>query len=181
MLDLAILAILLIGLLIGLKRGFILQMVHMTGFIVAFIVAYVFYGDLAPNLKLWIPFPTMGDSSTLKMFFDTVGLDTAYYNAIAFAIIFFAAKILWQMIGSMLNFITHLPILKQLNRWGGAVLGFLEVYLIMFIILYIAAMLPMDSIQKPLTGSFLAESIVKHTPFLSEQVKELWFHDVKQS
>ncbi|KOR79935.1 hypothetical protein AM232_16785 [Bacillus sp. FJAT-21352] len=181
MLDLAILAILLIGLLIGLKRGFILQMVHMTGFIVAFIVAYVFYGDLAPNLKLWIPFPTMGDSSTLNMFFDTVGLDTAYYNAIAFAIIFFAAKILWQMIGSMLNFITHLPILKQLNRWGGGILGFLEVYLIMFIILYIAAMLPMDSIQKPLTGSFLAESIVKNTPFLSEQVKELWFHDVKQS
>ncbi|MBT2716327.1 CvpA family protein [Bacillus sp. ISL-57] len=181
MLDLAILAILLIGLLIGLKRGFILQAVHMTGFIVAFIAAYVFYGDLAPNLKLWIPFPTMGDSSTLNMFFDTVGLDTAYYNAIAFAIIFFAAKILWQMIGSMLNFITHLPILKQLNRWGGGILGFLEVYLIMFIILYIAAMLPMDSIQKPLTGSFLAESIVKHTPFLSEQVKELWFHDVKQS
>ncbi|MFE4129520.1 CvpA family protein [Peribacillus sp. YIM B13482] len=181
MLDLAILAILLIGLLIGLKRGFILQMVHMTGFIVAFIVAYVFYGDLAPNLKLWIPFPTMSDSSTLNMFFDTVGLETAYYNAIAFAIIFFAAKILWQMIGSMLNFITHLPILKQVNRWGGGILGFLEVYLIMFIILYIAAMLPMDSIQKPLTESFLAETIVKHTPFLSEQVKDLWFNELKQS
>ncbi|MFB7637730.1 CvpA family protein [Peribacillus butanolivorans] len=175
MLDLAILAILLIGLLIGLKRGFILQTVHMTGFIVAFIVAYVFYGDLAPNLKLWIPFPTIGDSSTINMFFEKVGLETAYYNAIAFAIIFFATKILWSMLGSMLNFITYLPILKQLNRWGGGILGFVEVYLIMFIILYIAALLPMDSIQEPLTGSFLAESIVKHTPFLSEQVKDLWF------
>lgn len=179
MLDLAILAILLIGLLIGLKRGFILQLVHMTGFIVAFIVAYIFYGDLAPNLKMWIPFPSIGDSSTLNMFFESVGLETAYYNAIAFAIVFFATKILWQMLGSMLNFITYLPILKQLNRWGGAILGFAEVYLIMFIILYIAALLPMDSIQGPLTGSFLAESIVKHTPFLSEQVKDLWFNSVK--
>ncbi|MGE7120073.1 CvpA family protein [Peribacillus sp. NPDC046944] len=176
MLDLAILAILLIGVLIGLKRGFILQLVHMTGFIVAFIIAYVFYGDLAPNLKMWIPFPSIGDSSTLNMFFESVGLETAYYNAIAFAIVFFATKILWQMIGSMLNFITYLPILKQLNRWGGAILGFAEVYLIMFIILYIGALLPMDSIQEPLTGSFLAESIVKHTPFLSEQVEDLWFN-----
>ena len=176
MLDLAILVILLIGVLIGLKRGFILQLVHMTGFIVAFILAYVFYGDLAPNLKMWIPFPSIGDSSTLNMFFESVGLETAYYNAIAFAIVFFATKILWQMIGSLLNFITYLPILKQLNRWGGAILGFAEVYLIMFIILYIGALLPMDSIQEPLTGSFLAESIVKHTPFLSEQVKDLWFN-----
>lgn len=176
MLDLAILAILLIGLLIGLKRGFILQLVHMTGFIVAFIIAYVFYGDLAPNLKMWIPFPAIGDSSTLNMFFESVGLETAYYNAIAFAIVFFASKILWQMIGSMLNFITYLPILKQLNRWGGAILGFAEVYLIMFIILYIGALLPMDSIQEPLTNSFMAELIVKHTPFLSEQVKDLWFN-----
>ncbi|MFJ7637491.1 CvpA family protein [Peribacillus sp. NPDC097264] len=176
MLDLAILAILLIGVLIGLKRGFILQLVHMTGFIVAFIIAYVFYGDLAPNLKMWIPFPSIGDSSTLNMFFESVGLETAYYNAIAFAIVFFATKILWQMLGSMLNFITYLPILKQLNRWGGAILGFAEVYLIMFIILYIGALLPMDSIQEPLTGSFLAESIVKHTPFLSEQVEDLWFN-----
>lgn len=179
MLDLAILAILLIGLLIGLKRGFILQLVHMTGFIVAFIVAYIFYGDLAPNLRMWIPFPAIGDSSTLNMFFESVGLETAFYNAIAFAIVFFATKLLWQMLGSMLNFITYLPILKQLNRWGGAILGFAEVYLIMFIILYIAALLPMDSIQGPLTDSFMAESIVKHTPFLSEQVKDLWFNNVK--
>ena len=174
MLNLIILAILIIGLLIGLKRGFILQTVHMTGFIVAFIAAYVFYGDLAPNLKMWIPFPSI-DSASIDMIFESVGIETAYYNAIAFAIIFFAAKILWHMIGSMLNFIAYLPILKQLNSWGGAILGLAEVYLIMFIILYIAALLPMDSIQGPLTGSILAESIVKHTPFLSEQVRDLWF------
>ncbi|AZV44647.1 CvpA family protein [Peribacillus asahii] len=178
MFDLAILAILLIGLLIGLRRGFILQIIHLTGFIVAFIVAYVYYDELAPKLNLWVPFPAMGDSSTLKMFFDTVGLDTAYYNAIAFAIIFFITKIVWHMIGAMLDFIAHLPILKQLNRWGGGILGFMEVYLILFIILYIVALLPMDAVQEPLNGSFLAEAIVRDTPFLSNQVEKLWFYNV---
>ena len=178
MLDLVIVAILLIGLLVGLKRGFILQTIHMTGFIVAFIVAYVYYDELAPKLHLWIPFPTMGDTSSFQMLFDSVGLDTAYYNAIAFAIIFFITKIAWHMLGSMLDFIAHLPILKQLNHWGGGILGFMEVYLLMFIILYIAALLPMDAVQGSINGSILAETIIKDTPFLSEQVKELWFYNV---
>lgn len=178
MLDLAIIAILLIGLLVGLRRGFILQVIHLTGFIVAFIVAYVYYDEFAPKLRLWIPFPDMGDSSSFHMLFNSVGLDTAYYNAIAFAIIFFITKIVWHMLGSMLDFIAHLPILKQLNRWGGGILGFTEVYLLMFIILYIAALLPMDAVQGAFNNSILAEVIVKDTPFLSGQVKELWFHNV---
>ena len=175
MFDLAILAILLIGLLIGLRRGFILQIIHLTGFIVAFIVAYVYYDELAPKLNLWVPFPAMGDSSTLQMFFDTVGLDTAYYNAIAFAIIFFITKIVWHMIGAMLDFIAHLPILKQLNRWGGGILGFMEVYLILFIILYIVALLPMDAVQEPLNGSFLAEAILVNYPSLSTKMEKATF------
>jgi uncharacterized membrane protein required for colicin V production len=175
MLDLAIIVFLILGLLVGLRRGFILQVIHITGFVVAFIVAYLYYDELAPKLQLWIPFPSMGNASSLKMFFDTVSLDTAYYNAIAFAIIFFITKIFWHMLGSMLDFIAHLPILKQLNRWGGGILGFMEVYFIMFIILYIAALLPMNAVQGSLNGSFLAEVIVKDTPFLSQQVKNLWF------
>lgn len=178
MLDLVILAVLIIGLLVGLRRGFILQTIHLTGFILAFIVAYVYYDKLAPNLHLWIPFPSIGDTNSLNMLFDTVGLDTAYYNAIAFAIIFFATKIVWQMIGSMLDFLAHFPILKQLNQWGGGILGFMEVYLVMFIILYIAALLPTDAVQGLFNNSFLAETIVKDTPYLSQQVKELWFYNV---
>jgi uncharacterized membrane protein required for colicin V production len=179
MLDLAIIAILIIGFLIGLRRGFILQLIHLTGFIVAFIVAYIYYDELAPKLKLWIPYPSLGHSSTMKMIFDGTGMDTAYYNAISFAIIFFAAKIVWQMIGSMLDFIAHLPILKQLNRWGGGILGFIEIYLIIFILLYIAALLPVESVQVPLDKSVLAKGIIKNTPVLSGVVKDLWFEYIK--
>ncbi|WP_110927164.1 CvpA family protein [Bacillus massiliglaciei] len=175
MFDLLILALLIFGFLIGLKRGFILQAVHLTGFIVAFAVAYLYYDELAPKLKLWIPFPSSGDTSSFDMYFDTIGLDTAYYNAIAFAILFFITKIFWHMLGSMVDFIAHLPILKQLNRWGGGIFGFAEVYLILFIILYIIALLPMENIQGYLNNSILAELMVKHTPFLSDQVQSLWF------
>lgn len=174
MLDLAIIAILVMGFFVGLKRGFILQTIHLVGFIVAFIVAYIYYEQLAPKLTLWIPYPNFGENGTLNLIFENENLEAAYYRAIAFAAIFFAVKILLQIIGSMLDFVSHLPILRQLNVWAGGVLGFIEVYLIMFIVLYIAALLPIQAIQDPLNDSILAENIIKNTPVFSQQIKQLW-------
>ena len=105
MLDLAVFIILVFGFLIGLKRGFILQLIHLTGFIIAFIVAYLYYDQLAPKLTLWIPYPILRSNSTLAFLFDNVNLEDAYYRAIAFVVIFFAVKILLQIIGSMLDFV----------------------------------------------------------------------------
>jgi len=174
MLDLAVLAILVIGFIVGLKRGFILQTIHLAGFIVAFIVAYIYYEQLAPKLTLWIPYPNLGSNTTLHLIFENANLETAYYRAIAFAAIFFAVKILLQIIGSMLDFVANLPILHQLNVWAGGLLGLVEVYLVMFIILYIAALLPIQAIQDPLNDSILAENIIKNTPVFSQQIKQLW-------
>ena len=72
---------------------------------------------------------------------ENVNLEDAYYRAIAFVVIFFAVKIILQIIGSMLDFIAQIPVLKQLNVWAGGLLGFLEVYLIIFIVLFIGALI----------------------------------------
>jgi uncharacterized membrane protein required for colicin V production len=101
-------------------------------------------------------------------------MEDAFYRAVAFVIIFFAVKILLQIIGSMLDFIAHLPILKQLNVWAGGILGFLEVYLIVFILLYIGALVPMEVLQNPLDDSIMSNLIINHTPVLSEQIKSMW-------
>lgn len=174
MLDLIILIILGFGFLIGLKRGFILQIIHLTGFIVAFIIAYLYYDQLAPKLTLWVPFPNFSSDSAFSLVMDHVNLEDAYYRAIAFVVIFFAVKIIWQIIGSMLDFIAQIPVLKQLNIWAGGLLGFLEVYLIIFIVLFIGALLPMEGIQTALTNSILAELIVQHTPVFSSLVHDWW-------
>ena len=121
-----------------------MQLIHLTGFIIAYIVANIYYDDLAPKLTLWIPYPNFGENSTLKLLTNSSDMEAAFYRAIAFVIIFFAVKILLQIIGTMLNFIAHLPILRQLNVWAGGILGFCEVYLIVFILLYIAAVIPIE-------------------------------------
>jgi uncharacterized membrane protein required for colicin V production len=174
MIDLILLFILLTGFMIGLKRGFILQFIHMTGFIVAFIVAYMNYEKLAPRLRLWVPYPSFGDEETIKMIFESANLDEAYYRAVAFAILFFAAKLLLQIIGSMLDFVAQLPLLRSVNRWAGGALGFIEIYLIVFIVLYIGALIPIEGLQTHLQDSFMASIIVKHTPFLSDMLENMW-------
>ncbi|HZG60766.1 MAG TPA: CvpA family protein [Anoxybacillus sp.] len=174
MIDLILLFILLTGFMIGLKRGFILQFIHMTGFIVAFIVAYTNYEKLAPRLRLWVPYPSFDDEETIKLIFESANLDEAYYRAIAFAILFFATKILMQIIGSMLDFVVQLPFLRSVNRWAGGALGFIEIYLIVFIVLYIGALIPIESLQTRLQDSFMASIIVKHTPFLSDMLENMW-------
>lgn len=177
MLDLAIIIFLFIGFLIGLKRGFILQLVHLTSFIIAYVVAYLYYEELAPKLILWIPYPTWGNNPTLKILTDSSNMESAFYRAIAFVIIFFAVKIVLQIIGSMFDFIAHLPVLKQLNVWAGGILGFLEVYLLIFIVLYIAALMPIEHFQTILDDSSLAKTIVHYTPVLSEQIKGWWIEN----
>jgi uncharacterized membrane protein required for colicin V production len=83
-------------------------------------------------------------------------------------------KIVMQIIGSMLDFVALLPFLKQLNKWAGSILGFLEIYLILFIFLFIGALMPIDPLQQALDKSILADLIVNHTPYFSHKVNELW-------
>lgn len=174
MLDLGIFIFLVIGFLVGLKRGFIMQLVHLLGFVAAFIVAAVYYDDLAPKLKLWVPYPQLDGNQGLAFISDAMNLEEAYYRAIAFMLLFFAVRIIMQIIGSMLDFLAMLPVLKQLNIWAGGVLGFLEVYIFIFLLLYIGTLVPIEPLQSAITDSVLAGPIVEHTPFFSGKIKDLW-------
>ncbi len=174
MLDIGILLLFIIGLLVGIKRGFILQLIHMVGFIVAMIIASLYFDELAPKLTLWIPFPSLDQKSTFPLIFQTTHLDTAFYRAIAYAIIFFAVIIVFKLIGSALDFLAQIPIVKQLNTIGGGLLGLIEMYLIIFVLIYVAALIPIESIQNALNRSFLANTIIHYTPIFSDQVQHWW-------
>ncbi|WP_257346485.1 CvpA family protein [Pseudalkalibacillus decolorationis] len=177
MVDLILIVVLIVGFLIGLKRGLVLQLVHLTGFIASFIIAYLYFDELAPRLRLWIPYPTVPEGS-LSMFMNSGFLEDAYYRAIAFAMLFFGMKILLHILGSMLDFLADLPILRTVNGWLGGVLGFVEVYLVIFLFLYIAALVPMTSVQSAMEGSLIAKAMVEHTPVFSEKIREIWIAEI---
>ncbi|WP_458412277.1 CvpA family protein [Schinkia sp. CFF1] len=176
MIDLILLFVLVIGFFIGFRRGFVLQIVYFVGFIAAFIVAYLYSDDVAPFLKIWIPLPAPSKESAVSILFDNFDLEAVFYRVIAFAVLFFGTKIIMHFIGSMLNFLVDLPILRTINGWLGGALGFVEVYLVLFVLLFVGALTPIDSVQVMVNDSLLAKGMIEHTPIVSEKLKELWFH-----
>lgn len=174
MLNIIIILLLIAGFFIGVRRGFILQLIHLSGFIIAYVAAFMYYDDLAPKLKLWIPYPSSADQNSFFSFLNHMDLETTYYRAIAFVIIFIAIKIVMHIIGSMLDFLADLPILRTVNRWLGGVLGFVEIYLVIFILLYLGALTPFMGLGKAIDGSSAAHFIIENTPVFSEKIKNMW-------
>src|SRR5690625_7945493 len=93
MITILLIVILLFGFMMGLKRGFILQLLHLVGFIVSFIVASMYFRKLAEQLSLWIAYPELADDQVWVVFLNSMPLDDDVYNVFAFAIIFFVIHI----------------------------------------------------------------------------------------
>jgi len=175
MVDLIILIVLLAGFITGLKRGFIVQVFHLTSFIIALIVAYIYYKPLAEKFVLWIPYPGITDAGNLAIVIDRLDLDRTFYQVLAFAVIFFVVKICMQIIASIFDFIAYLPVLKSVNKLLGGVLGLVEFYLILFIALYVLVLLPIDALQVKMDRSILAGIILEHTPILTKVFQHWWY------
>lgn len=175
MLDLIILILLIAGFVTGARRGLIVQLIHMVGFIIALIVAYTYYKPLADKFVLWIPFPAVTSESTFTIAVETLDLDQTFYRIIAFTLIFMVVKFGLQLLASMFDFLKYLPILGFISTITGAILGFIEFYFILFVLLYVVVLLPIDLIQSAVSGSFLTSWMLEHTPILSEMVKNWWY------
>lgn len=168
-LTLIIILVLAGGFLIGLRRGLVYEFIHLTGFLVSLAAAYLYFTDVAPHLR-WIPYPDLADSN-LGLFSNIT--EAIYYQIIAFLILFFGINILWQILGSMLDSLAELPLLRVVNRWLGGVFGFIKVYLIVFLLLNLALFVQIDPVQEAVSNSSLAQGMVEHTPFFSEKIEEL--------
>lgn len=175
MLDLLLLVVFAFSLLIGMKRGFIMQAINLIGFFIALIVAYVYYKPLADRLVLWVPYPGMQPDSSFALVLDALDVDKTFYRIIAFAVIFFVVKIALKIVASIFDFLAFLPILKSFNRLLGAMLCFVEYYFVIFILLYVFALIPVDAIQKYVAGSIIANFMLEHTPIVTQMFRKLWY------
>ncbi len=175
MLDIIILILLIAGFITGARRGLIVQLIHMTGFIIALIVAYLYYKPLSEKFVLWIPFPAITSDSKLTIAVENLDLDQTFYRIIAFVLIFMVVKFGLQLFASMFDFLKYLPILGFVSNIAGAILGLIEFYFILFVLLYVLALLPLDMIQGFMENSILTNWMLEHTPILSEMVKNWWY------
>ena len=162
--DFIILIFIFLGFIIGFKRGFTHQLVSSLGFLLVVILSFLLKNPVSIFLYEHLPF--FGFGGVLK---GVTVLNIAIYEVFAFfivmailililRIILFATKVLEKLL--KVTVILSIP-----SSIAGGIIGLIESYVWVFIILYILN-LPMFNIDI-LNDSKLKNGILNNTPVLS--------------
>jgi uncharacterized membrane protein required for colicin V production len=171
--DAFISLILLTGIVVGYRKGLLQQFISLSRFIIAYFLAIAFYDELAPQLKGVVPFIPGIEKHIIFTAMPIEQLELYYYKAVAFALLLFGSKIILRIVSNVLDLVSQLPAIKQINGSGGAVLGFIESYIIVMIILTILTIFPMTKTVPVIESSEIAQVMIKSTPLVSNVLDDL--------
>lgn len=157
--DLALLAVLLVSVVVGLVRGFVFEVMSIVGWVVAYLVAHWFSADVAAHLPLGNP-------------------GSAVNTVSAFVLTFVAALLAWAIASRIVRFIIHATPLSVVDRLLGALFGGLRGVLVLLVIVTVVGMTPAARspawqasigapwLQAAITGlkPVLPDPISKHLP-----------------
>ncbi len=162
-LDLLIIVFLILGTVIGYRKGLILQAMNLLGYVVALVVAFRFATDAAPFIGRIVPFsgPDMADGSLLSGLFDG---QSVLYTIIAFLLLFILTKVFMSILARILHGIAKLPGLNLINRLLGGGLGLVQVALFSFITIHVLKFLPWETGQMWVEQSSIALWLLEQSP-----------------
>ena len=133
MINVIILLLLLLGTIIGFKRGFSYQLVKMVGIFLILILSFIFKNKL--GIFLLHKFPIMNFGEGLQ------SLNVIAYQFLAFIILFFLLSLVLRLLLILTNSFEKVVkatiVLAIPSKIFGSILGFIEYYIYIFFILVI--------------------------------------------
>lgn len=170
-LDSIILLFLLSGAVLGFKRGVIKSATMLIGAILVIIISFSLKNPVSKVLYSILPFSNFaGDFEGLTV------LNIIIYEAIAFVLVYIILMSILQVIikitGGIEKILKFTIILGIPSKLLGAVFGFFESFLFVFVALFLFSQIP--STNNWVKDSFLAEKIVNSSPILSDITKEYY-------
>lgn len=172
-LDIVILVLLVLSVWRGYRTGLIGQLVRVASFIASFVVAFMYYRPVAAKLAEWGPLSSAEASGSFGAVAGFPIVQHAIYNIVAFALLAFATGLAVRLVGGFLDRITKLPGLSIVNRLAGGIVGAVKNGLILFIILAVASLLPIPTVQQTLDTSLFASYATTYSSDLAQWVKEM--------
>ena len=165
MIDIILVLILFAGAIVGFKRGVIKSAVTFIGAIVVIVLAFSLKNPISKLLYSFLPFFNFaGDFEGLTT------LNIIIYEAIAFVLVYVILMAILQILIKITGVFEHILnftiILGIPPKLLGAVFGFFEAYLFVFVALFLLN-------QLPATNAFVSESafastITSSSPILSD-------------
>lgn len=165
--DVASILIIICGMVLGFKRGFTRELVSSIGFILIVVISFLLKNPISVFLYEHLPFFKF--AGIIK---GVTALNIVLYEAFAFIIVLtilsFALKLLIQFTNIFEGFLKVTIVFAPISKIGGAIVGFIESYVWVFIILYILS-IPTFNIPE-LSNSKFKDKVLNNTPILSGMV-----------
>lgn len=169
-LDALIIIFLLVGALAGYRRGLVKQAVLLVGLIVVLVLSFYIRVPVSTFFYKNLPFFNFDG-----IFHGISVLNILLYEVIAFLIVFsilyLVLRILLKISGLIEKLLRATIILGFFSRIGGMIVGAIESYVIVFIILFVFSQ-PFINISG-LDNSNFCDKILENTPVLSDMTKDI--------
>ncbi len=165
--DVIIVLIILMGAIIGMKRGFIKQSVMTVGMILVVVLSFILKNPVSILMYKYLPFVSFSD-----ILENLSVLNILLYEIIAFLVVFSilsAILIMFIKISAILEKLIKITVILAIpSKILGFILGAIEYYIIVFVILFVSA-LPTLKIEEFdfVNNSKLRPIILKNTPVIS--------------
>lgn len=168
-LDVLIIVFLFVGAFSGLRRGLIKQSVLLVGLVLTLVISFYLRVPVATFFYKNLPF-----FSFTGIFKGMSVLNILVYELIAFLIVFsvlyLALRIILKISGIIEKILKMTIILGFFSKIGGAIVGVIESYVIIFILLFIFKQ-PFINING-MEGSTFADPILNSTPVMSDVIED---------
>ncbi len=165
--DAIIVLLIFMGYFIGKKRGFLPQLVSLVGFFLIVVGAFILKNPVSQFLYEKLPFLNF-----MGVFKGVTILNIIFYEVIAFVIVMGLLYLVFRLVLSISKLfekiLEALPLIETLNKLIGGILGIIENYIVVFIVLYILT-LPFFNFGV-IRDSKLRAGILEHTPVLSNML-----------
>lgn len=161
--DIIIALFLIVGIISGIKKGLIKTLVGFVGLVAIVILSYTLKTPLANFLIDKLPFFNFYGAIE-----GLTSLNILLYNVLAFIVVFVVLYCILNIIMTLTGFIDTL--LKFTVIWiipskiGGAILGFLETWVFIFLVLFV--LVQFNVTNDFVSSSKLADIILNHTPIV---------------
>ena len=169
--DAIVILFLLLGALLGFKKGAIRSLVGLIGTIAVVVIAYYLKNPVADLLYNFVPFFEFSGSWQ-----GLVTLNILLYEGIAYVLVFVILysilSLILKLTGVIEKILTLTIILGIPSKIIGAVLGFLEAVVFSFIILFV--LLQFNGTNAWIRESTVAMSILDKTPLIGSMVSETY-------
>lgn len=155
--DWVLLAVLLISMIVGIKRGFVFELLSLLGWVVAWFAAQWFAADIAR----FVPVGKPGGPLNL---------------ATGFVVCFLAAIIVWSLVAHIVRFLIQATPLSIPDRALGAGFGLLRGLVLLFAVATVMALTPLGKSgawHESRGAAWLNASLHGLKPVLPEQVAKL--------